>query len=225
MQICRECGRKLQDDAEYCPECGRWTLVGENKKQKLIKSETDCGNTSHSTYNRNWSGVAQDTLNTAMRVPNKIFYHGMEIMKQKILISILTVLVLIVTILWYVFFRVGTPEETIEEFEKALNHMDIEAVLECCDSTTQETYSAIMDTINSVTDFDVSGMLSFGSVLAQMEGTSMNVDFEVEHIEYQDDENCTVFVKNKLANNDSVQEFPMTLEEREWKLTVFPLNL
>lgn len=255
MQICRECGRQLADHAEFCSNCGRWTPLGETKKQKSLKkesgkqqsrvlSENDMKpkNIRHRVERREAelgaqgvvgaalegkirSGTVQNIAQTTSKMSGKVLHHGLEIKKQAVLTSILGALALIITMFWYVFFRVGTPEETIKKYEKALNEMDIEAVIECCDSATQKTYNSVLGVTDSLTGLDTSSLLGMSSALAKIEGQSINVEFEIGSIEYQDEEHCVVTVGDATGKSDEIQTYPMVLEGREWKLTVFPLDL
>lgn len=255
MQICRECGRQLADHAEFCSNCGRWTPLGETRKRESAKkeqSEQQSSGLSEKNMKSNKVGnqaqrqeresgaqravdaalrgkilsdTTRDVAQMAGRMSGKVLHHGLEIKKQAVLTSILGALVLIITMLWYVFFRVGTPEETIKKYEKALNEMDIEAVIECCDSATQKTYNSVLGVADSLTGLDTGSLLGMGSALAKIEGQSVNVEFEIENIEYQDEEHCIVTVGDATGKSDEIQTYPMVLEGREWKLTVFPLDM
>ena len=50
----------------------------------------------------------------------------------------------IAVILYFVFLKSGTPEDTIEKMEHALNNLDQEELLECFDNQIQGLYSGAL---------------------------------------------------------------------------------
>ncbi|WP_392486698.1 zinc ribbon domain-containing protein [Haloimpatiens sp. FM7315] len=120
MKYCTNCGTKLEDKENTCPNCGKETKIEAPLKKDYIDS----------------SNKSLKPLDTDISIPDSREVKSQIHINKKILI-----LVALILVFSGVFYKVGTslynPEKIVTKFEKSINSDDTEGVislLSCSDS-------------------------------------------------------------------------------------------
>lgn len=129
--------------------------------------------------------------------------------------------------------REPLPEDTLEEFEDAINAMDVDGMLECMDEKSVKSLTAGMDLVMGLAgavsgvDIDISaedliamlplfqGML--GDYAAQEGVQTPQVDFQVLETYIKGDKATVVFTE---AGSSDTAAINMVKEEGGWRLTL-----
>lgn len=130
--------------------------------------------------------------------------------------------------IWKEFYQKGTPQDTIEKLEEAMNKGDADQLLDCYCSSFRKVLSGGGGLIGSLIGIDVDAAAELITGLWGMSEESLGgYEFQMEALDvsYQDEENCLVTVSTSLKDEyGNIQteeiEVPMVLEKREWKIKV-----
>lgn len=104
MRFCKECGSKLQDEAEFCPECGT-----------SVSSEPEKKETQKSGITQNQSRSKQVHKPNPKRPMSR---------KMKIILSSSAALVVALAATYFILSSFYTKEKAIEQFKQALADQD-----------------------------------------------------------------------------------------------------
>ncbi len=148
----------------------------------------------------------------------------------KILALIAVALIAIASILYVVFIKSGTPEDTIEKMEHALNNLDQDELLECFDNQIQDLYSGALSVGGELAGIDLGGLSDLASGLGgfmSAAGLTPEFDLQIVNIEYTDEDNCVAEVNFIITYQGQTQSetqiLPMTKEGREWVVSASAL--
>lgn len=137
--FCPNCGREIPDGTKFCPYCGGACSAGAAAAPQPQPQDYGYvgqqGQTPDYGY-YNQQGAAQGYQGYQAPAPKK------SNKKLLLIIIIAAAVVLIGFLVWFFFLRGGSgggssPEKTLENFEDALNDLDVEAMLACMDSKTR----------------------------------------------------------------------------------------
>ncbi|MBS6194386.1 MAG: hypothetical protein KH828_02230 [Clostridiales bacterium] len=149
-----------------------------------------------------------------------------EAAKIKVLALIAAVLVALAVMVYFLFFKAGTPEDTIAKMEDALNHLDQEALLECFDGQTQQLYSGALGLSEELSGLPLGDFSDFAAGLGGfMAGAGLTPEYtlSIVEVEYSDSENCMVTVDMSVdfqgETESETQMFPMTKDGRDWVIS------
>lgn len=144
----------------------------------------------------------------------------------KLMALIAVALIVIASILYMVFIKSGTPEDTIEKMEHALNNLDQDELLECFDNQIQDMYSGALSVGGELAGIDLGGLSDLASGLGgfmSAAGLTPEFDLQIISIEYSDDNNCVAevnFIMTYQGDTQSeTQILPMTKDGREWVIS------
>lgn len=150
-----------------------------------------------------------------------------EASKLKILGIIAAALIAIVMMLYFLFFKAGTPEDTVAKMEDALNHMDQAALLECFDGQTQQMYSGALGLAGSLSGLPLGDLSDLAAGLGgMMAGAGLTPKFAltVVDVEYSGTDNCLVTVNFSMSfqgeTENETQMLPMTKDGRNWVISM-----
>ena len=151
-------------------------------------------------------------------------------MSLKLLMLIAAALTAIAVILYFVFLKSGTPEDTIEKMEHALNNLDQEELLECFDNQIQGLYSGALSVGGELAGIDLGGLSDLAGGLGgfmSAAGLTPEFDLEIVNIEYSDKNNCMAEVNFTMTFQGEIQTetqvLPMTKDGREWVISASAL--
>ena len=151
-------------------------------------------------------------------------------MSLKLLMLIAAALTVIAVILYFVFLKSGTPEDTIEKMEHALNNLDQEELLECFDNQIQGLYSGALSVGGELAGIDLGGLSDLAGGLGgfmSAAGLTPEFDLEIVNIEYSDKNNCMAEVNFTMTFQGEIQTetqvLPMTKDGREWVISASAL--
>ena len=149
--------------------------------------------------------------------------------KRNMLLALLVVGVFAILFLLYtVFLKTGTPEDTIAKLEKGMNNLDQEMVLECFDDQMNSLYSGSLGLLDSLSGLPISDLADVASGLGGLlsaSGMSPTVSIDIEEIEYSaDKKSCMAYVLIEMEYMGETQteymELPMVLDGREWLISM-----
>ena len=113
------------------------------------------------------------------------------------------------------------PSETVADMERALNHLDEEAIVSCFDKAAREKYQGQADP-------QVHEWISTIGSFLKMTGSAPKFALEVLNVDYKDDEHCDVKVKLNytwFGMEDSEEiNVPMVLEGKHWYINTDGLS-
>lgn len=217
--FCRNCGRELKTGQVFCPGCGAKTM--------MQKAESALGN-QNVEYRADVAGrMAEGAVRGGSSVAAGGAKAAVGIAKTKLLAIIAVALVAIAAMIYFLFIKSGTPEDTVAKLETALNDMDQDAVLECFDSQMNDLYSGMLSLGGELTGVDLAGFSDLASGLGGvMVGSGMAPEFNIEvmDVSYTGEDTCSVTVQIYTVyegESDSEETIlPMKKEGREWKISM-----
>lgn len=149
----------------------------------------------------------------------------------KLLPVIAAALVAIAAMLYFMFFKPGTPEDTIQKMEDALNKMDQQALLECFDEQSQGIYSGLLGVGGDLLGFDLGALSDLASGLGgymSAAGLTPQFDLTVMDVEYTGDDTCIVTVDMAVTyqgtSDSGTEQLPMVKDGREWVISASGLQ-
>lgn len=151
--------------------------------------------------------------------------------RLKLTLLIAAALIAIAVMLYLLFFKAGTPEDTVQKMEDALNRMDQQALLECFDEQSQGIYSGLLGVGGELLNFDLGALSDLASGLGgymSAAGLTPQFDLTVVDVEYTGDDTCLVtvdFAVTYQGTSDSdTQVLPMVKDGRDWVVSAAGLQ-
>lgn len=216
--FCKKCGRELKDGQSFCPGCGTRAMTEH-------MTEGSVGSTSQvvATGSRVASGGAQ-MLSGGARAATGIA-------GTKLLIIIAAALLAIMAMIYVLFIKSSTPEDTVAKLETALNDLDQDEILDCFDEQMQDLYSGLLSVGGDLAGVDGEGLSDLidglGGIMAD-NGLAPEFRIEVLDVSYSGKDSCNVSVRmymtyaGETESEDGV--LPMKKEGREWKISMSALT-
>ena len=125
----------------------------------------------------------------------------------------------------------GTPEDTVQKMEDALNQMDQQALLECFDEQSQGIYSGLLGVGGELLDFDLGALSDLASGLGgymSAAGLTPQFDLTVVDVEYTGDDTCLVTVDFSVTyqgtSETDTEVLPMVKDGRDWVVSAAGLQ-
>ncbi|MEE1313912.1 MAG: zinc ribbon domain-containing protein [Lachnospiraceae bacterium] len=232
--FCMMCGKELKDDARFCQYCGAKVKnpAGEEVTKEVVQEPVK--NEIASEPVRTKTATAKKVIKRSgagIQAAGAAAHHGQAAVRHAVNYKLLTIIAVAVTaiaMMIYVFwFQSGTPEDTIDKLEGALNEMNQTEVLECFDEQTQDLYSGSLSVAGSLAGIDLSGLgelaNGLGGIMAGA-GLSPEFDLSIQGIEYTSDDTCLVTVQMSVSyqgtSETETQQLPMKKEGREWLISM-----
>lgn len=151
--------------------------------------------------------------------------------RLKLTLLIAAALIAIAVMLYLLFFKAGTPEDTVQKMEDALNRMDQQALLECFDEQSQGIYSGLLGVGGELLNFDLGALSDLASGLGgymSAAGLTPQFDLTVVDIEYTGDDTCLVTVDFAVTyqgtSDTDTQVLPMVKDGRDWVVSAAGLQ-
>ncbi len=148
------------------------------------------------------------------------------------LLSAAVVLALVVIVsLFGLLFGSGKPEDTIAELEKALNKLDMDAMMECFDEPTQKLMEGSLGLAGSLSGIDLNSLsdlaAGFGGLMADA-GLTPTFRLEVTDVDYSGDDACLVTVAMTASyggeSESDTAQLPMKKEGGKWLISISALG-
>ena len=151
--------------------------------------------------------------------------------RLKLPLLIAAALIAIAVMLYLLFFKAGTPEDTVQKMEDALNRMDQQALLECFDEQSQGIYSGLLGVGGELLNFDLGALSDLASGLGgymSAAGLTPQFDLTVVDVEYTGDDTCLVTVDFAVTyqgtSDTDTQVLPMVKDGRDWVVSAAGLQ-
>ena len=151
--------------------------------------------------------------------------------RLKLTLLIAAALIAIAVMLYLLFFKAGTPEDTVQKMEDALNRMDQQALLECFDEQSQGIYSGLLGVGGELLNFDLGALSDLASGLGgymSAAGLTPQFDLTVVDVEYTGDDPCLVTVDFAVTyqgtSDTDTQVLPMVKDGRDWVVSAAGLQ-
>ena len=151
--------------------------------------------------------------------------------RLKLTLLIAAALIAIAVMLYLLFFKAGTPEDTVQKMEDALNRMDQQALLECFDEQSQGIYSGLLGVGGELLNFDLGALSDLASGLGgymSAAGLTPQFDLTVVDVEYTGDDTCLVTVDFAVTyqgtSDPDTQVLPMVKDGRDWVVSAAGLQ-
>ena len=151
--------------------------------------------------------------------------------RLKLTLLIAAALIAIAVMLYLLFFKAGTPEDTVQKMEDALNRMDQQALLECFDEQSQGIYSGLLGVGGELLNFDLGALSDLASGLGgymSAAGLTPQFDLTVVDVEYTGDDTCLVTVDFAVTyqgtSDTDTQVLPMVKDGRDWGVSAAGLQ-
>lgn len=233
--FCRKCGQPLPDDAAFCARCGSRCIRPETSPQPENPINTQPGGqTAQGSYRpdggaeRMWNGMQMAAggagmAGSAVRGAGKAAGSALRL---KLLAVIAAVLIGIAVMLYLLFFKAGTPEDTIQKMEDSLNQLDTDSFLECFDEQSQGIYSGTLGLGSDFLGVDLGSLMDLASGLGgYMAASGMMPQYEltVLDVEYTGEDTCIVTVDMTMTyqgtTENDTEQFPMVKDGRDWVIS------
>lgn len=215
--FCVRCGTQILPGQRFCPNCGNM----------IVQSQPMGSGAQPVNGNFNGipggGGVVRGAADFSQRAAGAGVRAAGKAARLKLLALIAVALIAIATILYVAFLKPGTPEDTIEKMEHALNNLDQDELLECFDNQIQDMYSGALSIGGDLAGIDLGGLSDLASGLGgfmSAAGLTPQFDLQIVEIEYSDKNNCLAEVNFVMVyqgeTQSETQYLPMTKEGREW---------
>ena len=143
----------------------------------------------------------------------------------------LTTLIAIAAMLYFMFFKSGTPEDTVQKMEDALNRLDQQELLECFDEQTQGLYSGMLGVGGDLLGFDLGALSDLASGLGgymSAAGLTPQFDLTVVDVQYTGDDTCLVTIEFAVTYQGTsdldTETLPMIKDGRDWVISAAGLQ-
>lgn len=240
--FCRKCGTQLPDDAMFCGECGAPTR--NHPSQQQAQSQPQQGQIYQEQFRQEQQYQGQQYQQQYQGQPYQQQYQGYPEQQQYqqyygqqpgngasdvkakfkggpkrtiITVAIIAVIAVAAGLLYNFVLKSESPQDTIAELEKAIEDLDLEAMIACFDEETRQMYEESMSSIDGV---DMDQALTSVLGLAGGLGVGPEVNLTVTDIEYTDNENCLVYVEMEFSfmgeSDEDSSVIPMSKEGRRW---------
>lgn len=215
--FCQFCGKQLPDTDSFCQYCGKPVEAQDMKQPGYVQQ-------------MNYSqpqGYGYGNPGMGSMPPKK---------KQPWwLVTVIGVIVVLAVAAVLIFgnFNSGRPEDTVQKMEDALNELNMDALMECCDEQTQSLISGSMGVGSELAGIDLESLSQLGSGLGGlMSGIGLTPEFElnVTEVEYSESDRNTCMVTIDFAmsyqgeTESQTMTVPMIKEEGEWLLSLSNLD-
>ena len=214
--FCHFCGKQIPDGDRFCQHCGSpvQQMNGGNPQQSYGAGQ-NVGNQSGTGGSAGYGGAGQGNMgygNVGYSVPgyhipeyrNSSYGHpgGMgravhQAARTRLIAIGAAALCLIAVMVFVLFFRSDKPEDTVARMEKALNNMDMDALIDCFDEQTQDMYSGALGVGSQLTGADLGAWADlangFGGFMAGA-GLTPEYELEITDIQYEGSDTCAVYV-------------------------------
>ena len=121
----------------------------------------------------------------------------------------------------------ATPEDTIHQLEKGINDYDMDEIADCFNKDIKKILSGGGKVLGSLTGIDMGGvfeLITGLSGITEAEFEDVTCKLSVEDINYEDEENCRVYVNGTASAGGETEsgemEVKMELEKNEWKIKI-----
>ena len=248
--FCHFCGKQLLDGDRFCQHCGSpvQQMNGGNPQQSYGAGQ-NVGNQSGTGGSAGYGGAGQGNMgygNVGYSVPgyhipeyrNSSYGHpgGMgravhQAARTRLIAIGAAALCLIAVMVFVLFFRSDKPEDTVARMEKALNNMDMDALIDCFDEQTQDMYSGALGVGSQLTGADLGAWADlangFGGFMAGA-GLTPEYELEITDIQYEGSDTCAVYVNFYMSyqGEQSTEEIvlPMAKAGRKWAVSAAALQ-
>ena len=248
--FCHFCGKQIPDGDRFCQHCGSpvQQMNGGNPQQSYGAGQ-NVGNQSGTGGSAGYGGAGQGNMgygNVGYSVPgyhipeyrNSSYGHpgGMgravhQAARTRLIAIGAAALCLIAVMVFVLFFRSDKPEDTVARMEKALNNMDMDALIDCFDEQTQDMYSGALGVGSQLTGADLGAWADlangFGGFMA---GAGLTPEYELGNtdIQYEGSDTCAVYVNFYMSyqGEQSTEEIvlPMAKAGRKWAVSAAALQ-
>ena len=248
--FCHFCGKQIPDGDRFCQHCGSpvQQMNGGNPQQSYGAGQ-NVGNQSGTGGSAGYGGAGQGNMgygNVGYSVPgyhipeyrNSSYGHpgGMgraahQAARTRLIAIGAAALCLIAVMVFVLFFRSDKPEDTVARMEKALNNMDMDALIDCFDEQTQDMYSGALGVGSQLTGADLGAWADlangFGGFMAGA-GLTPEYELEITDIQYEGSDTCAVYVNFYMSyqGEQSTEEIvlPMAKAGRKWAVSAAALQ-
>ena len=248
--FCHFCGKQIPDGDRFCQHCGSpvQQMNGGNPQQSYGAGQ-NVGNQSGTGGSAGYGGAGQGNMgygNVGYSVPgyhipeyrNSSYGHpgGMgravhQAARTRLIAIGAAALCLIAVMVFVLFFRSDKPEDTVARMEKALNNMDMDALIDCFDEQTQDMYSGALGVGSQLTGADLGAWADlangFGGFMAGA-GLTPEYELEITDIQYGGSDTCAVYVNFYMSyqGEQSTEEIvlPMAKAGRKWAVSAAALQ-
>lgn len=239
--FCSNCGKQLLDRDKFCKYCGAATDYVESVGQQDINPQAeplqhgqqDLRQPPQFTYQnpQPTQGMGSQSGNIAETIIQTGYKTAKTAGKAKFYGIISTAVVAIALMIYFIFLKPGTPEDTITKMEKAFNKMDIKKMVECFDSQSQDLFYGYLNLGGDLAGVDLNSLAQissgFGGIFADA-GVTPKISMNVTDVEYFGSDECTVSVDIMVNYKGEIEteseEFPMTKEGRDWLISISAFN-
>lgn len=205
--FCGHCDRQIPDTSKSCAYCGHPAknaqAQGYAPQYQQPHRHAPCGYSSPPPL---MAGVDRTVGHTARNTGR---YRLCAIL------SGITVSALFLTVLLYaLFLRLGKPEDTVANLEKALNALDTDAMLDCFDEQTQKLYSGSLGMAGPLLGMNLRAISDLASCLDGImagAGLTPRSAMRVTDSDYFDKDTCLVTIIMSVSYEGDTESETMQL--------------
>ncbi len=247
--FCHNCGRQVPGGNRFCQYCGSpvQQMNGGNPQQNYSAGQ-NAGNPGGAGTSAGYGGAGQGNTgyNGAGGAPvYKIPEYGNlgygrpggmgravhQAARTRLIAIGAAALCLIAVMVFVLFFQSDKPEDTVARMEKALNNMDMDALIDCFDEQTQDMYSGALGVGSQLTGADLGAWADlangFGGFMAGA-GLTPEYELEITDMQYEGSDTCAVYVNFHMSyqGEQSTEEIvlPMAKVGRKWAVSAAALQ-
>lgn len=233
--FCHFCGKQVPDGANFCKYCGNKIQLRNTGNYSQQNCQPDCNQPNRGYQNQSgqnyggWNGgLGYDGPggNGAGYVHPGNVGSGAAVhqaVRTRWIIIGAAALCAIAAMIFVLFIKASTPEDTIAKIEHALNKMDTEELLECFDEQTQNLYSGALGVGSELVGMDLGAWSDLaGGLGGLMAGASLTPKFKLEvmDIQYHGSDACLISVNFQISyqgdTESETETLPMVKKGREW---------
>lgn len=238
--FCRKCGKPMQDGAFFCPYCGSrvaqadagsgpgYENAGMNQNYYQPGGGMPAGGAQMTGAGMQMAAGGIGMAGQAARGAGKAVKTALWL---KLLPLIAAALIAIAAMLYFMFFKSGTPEDTVQKMEDALNRLDQQELLECFDEQTQGLYSGMLGVGGDLLGFDLGALSDLASGLGgymSAAGLTPQFDLTVVDVQYTGDDTCLVTIEFAVTYQGTsdldTETLPMIKDGRDWVISAAGLQ-
>lgn len=232
--FCGKCGQPVEDGAVFCAHCGSRINQPGNMQQAAPYGRQQ-GDPYGGQYCRQEPSYAGSSVNNGMHIAAEgagmVRGAAGPAIRLKLLLVIAAVLTAVAVMLYLLFFKAGTPQDTIQKMEKALNELDQQELLECFDEQSQGIYTGLLGAGGDLLGVDLGSLSELAGGLggyAAAAGLTPEFDLTIVNVEYTGDESCLVTVDFEVTyqgeSQTDTEVLPMVKEGRSWVVSASGLQ-
>ena len=157
--FCHFCGKQIPDGDRFCQHCGSpvQQMNGGNPQQGY-GAVPNAGNQSGAGSGAGYSAAGYNIpeyRNSGYGHPGSIGCAAHQAARTRLIAIGAAALCVIAVMVFVLFFKSDKPEDTVARMEKALNNMDIDALIDCFDGQAQDMYSGALGVGSQLTGADL----------------------------------------------------------------------